>query len=147
MQTPNKVLNVEDVPSRHRTPQNGIEYPACEQFTIQYLEDFPSAPVDNNSCAAFKRGTNLPKPSALLLHYMYGSAVLQQWGQQKHYLVTRNNLPRPSVPQQNQPNGPPRRKHNRSDTIRKFDKSKAAGSSRGAVGGSTKGRTRMIVGD
>ena len=67
------------------------EYPVGERFLLQVIGDVErDALLDaypNNTAAAFKRGTNLPKPSALLLHYN---------------LVTNH-----------QPGRPPRHKNNR----------------------------------
>jgi len=74
------------------------EYPVGERFLLQVIGDVErDALLDaypNNTAAAFKRGTNLPKPSALLLHYNYGAAVVKLWGHRTEVLDQRN-IPRP----------------------------------------------------
>jgi hypothetical protein len=86
LKTPNPVLGIDDVPHKEGRPlPDDLEYPAGERFTPHFLKD-----GRNRVCmeaeywfgedAAFKIGTNLPKPSALLLHYSYGAAVLKRWG-------------------------------------------------------------------
>ena len=98
------------------------EYPVGERFLLQVIGDVErDALLDaypNNTAAAFKRGTNLPKPSALLLHYNYGAAVVKLWGHRTEVLDQRN-IPRPRVVTNRQPGRPPRHKNNRLIAIRK----------------------------
>jgi len=98
------------------------EYPVGERFLLQVIGDVErDALLDaypNNTAAAFKRGTNLPKPSALLLHYNYGAAVVKLWGHRTEVLDQRN-IPRPRVVKNHQPGRPPRHKNNRLIAIRK----------------------------
>jgi len=87
-----------------------------ERFSLQVISDVErDALLDlypNNTAAAFKRRTNLPKPSALLLHYNYGAAVVKLWGHRTEVLDQRN-IPRPRVVTNHQPGGPPRHRNNR----------------------------------
>ena len=98
------------------------EYPVGERFSLQVISDVErDALLDlypNNTAAAFKRRTNLPKPSALLLHYNYGAAVVKLWGHRTEVLDQRNIL-RPRVVTNHQPGGPPRHRNNRLIAIRK----------------------------
>lgn len=72
----------------------------------------------NNTAAAFKRGTNLPKPSSLLLHYNYGAVVVKLWGRRTEVL-DRPNILRPRVVINHQPGGLSRGRNNRLIAIRK----------------------------
>ncbi len=79
-----------------------MEYPAGERFTLQLLKEPGSqelqnylAAFPNNMDAAFKRNTGLPLPSALLLRYSYGTAIIAQWGQHIYPLTNRTDIPRP----------------------------------------------------
>ena len=49
----------------------------------------------NNVDARFVTGTNIPKPSDLLLHYNFGAAVVKYWCCNQNILVERPNIPRP----------------------------------------------------
>jgi len=94
----------------------------------------------NNTTAAFKQGTNLPKPSALLLHYNYGAAVVKLWGHRTKVLVRPNIRPRAVI--NYQPSGPSRSKHDRLIAIRKREGHNNTGSGSGeaaevAGGGAT----------
>ncbi len=103
MQTPNEILDVEDVPpNASQDPLlPNMEYPAGERFTLQMLgepddRDKLLAKHPNNTDAAFKRDTGLPKPSSLLLHYSYGASAIRVWGQHELYFLTdtfRKKLP------------------------------------------------------
>jgi hypothetical protein len=86
LKTPNPVLGIDDVSHKEGRPlPDGLEYPAGERFTPQFLKDgehriYMEGEHWFGTDAVFKIGTNLPKPSALLLHYSYGAAVLKRWG-------------------------------------------------------------------
>jgi len=126
LQTPNYVLDIDDVPSdpARFTLKDAIkyEYPVGQRFSLQVVGDFDGdTSLDlfpNNTTAAFKRGTNLPKPSALLLHYNYGAAVVKLWGRRTE-ILDRPNIPRPRVVTNHQPSGPSRGRNNRLIAIRK----------------------------
>ncbi|KAJ7779747.1 hypothetical protein B0H16DRAFT_1830035, partial [Mycena metata] len=102
-QTPNLVLDADDIPHRHpRELDDNIKYPDRERYTLQWLEG--ASPkllkrVPNNSDAKFKKYTRVPKPSPMLLHYNYGAAAVKWWGHGKSHLEISNRptMPRPSV--------------------------------------------------
>lgn len=52
----------------------------------------------NNNDATFKDPTQDSKPAELLLHYMYGTAAVKQWGKKTSVLTSYPDVPRPSVP-------------------------------------------------
>jgi len=96
------VLDVDDIPGDPaRFPlENTIEYeyPVGERFSLQLVGDLGRGVMlrmfPNNIDAAFKRGTHLPKPSALLLHYNYGAAIVKLWGHRTEVL-DQPNIRRP----------------------------------------------------
>jgi hypothetical protein len=70
--------------------------------------------------AAFKRNTDLPRPSELLLHYNYGAAVVKHWHCHTHLLSGRHrrNIPRsPPAQVKHEPAGPSRTIHDRTQAI------------------------------
>ena len=150
VKTPNHVLDINDVPrDSARSPLPGrdtteYEYPVCERFSLQLVGDLHRSKLlhayPNNTNAAFKRGTNLPKPSALLLHYNYGAAVVKLWGRRTDVL-NRLNLPRPRVVKNHQPDGPSRGRNNRLTAIRKRQGRNNTGGSSGEAGEIAGGRT------
>ena len=78
-----------------------VKYPSQSRYTLQWLAP-PSAAVttaiQNNIDAAFKKATRKPKPSDLLLHYIYGAAAVKCWGCGTDLLRERARPPRPLVP-------------------------------------------------
>lgn len=143
------MLDIEDIHNRvERTIHDELEYPAGERFTLHLLEDGPRrAEIDSafpwhGRDAAFKRGTNLAKPSALLLHYNYGAAAVKRWGHHRQFLSAshRRNIPRPRPTAQITP-GPGRPSttvNDRAVAIRKRERAAdTAGSSK-----RRRGRTR-----
>jgi hypothetical protein len=110
LQTPNPVLDIGDVPNNNnptRYLRVGTQCPADERFTLQLLVDVSNQERTQlertrmiGQDAAFKSGTNLPKPSDLLLHYRYGAAAVKLWGHHGHLLSSghRKNIPRPPAP-------------------------------------------------
>jgi len=91
LKTPNKVLEIEDIPHSSRTVRRDNQaHPQDERYTAQwisceedYLEHFA-----NNTDAAFQKNTpkgNLPSP--LLLDYNYGAAAVKQLGRNQETLA------------------------------------------------------------
>jgi hypothetical protein len=81
------VLGIDDVPHKWCPLYDDLrlEHPSGERLTPQFLKAGKHRVYTEEehwfgADAAFKIGTNLPKPSALLLHYSYGAAVLKRWG-------------------------------------------------------------------
>ena len=77
----------------------GAEYPVGSHYTLQRIVPL-SNPINimltpNNVDARFVTGTNIPKPSDLLLHYNFGAAVVKYWCRNQNILVERPNIPRP----------------------------------------------------
>jgi len=126
LQTPKHVLDIDDVPGDPaRFPledTDEFQYPVSEQFSLQMVGELKRKTelnlYPNNTTAAFKQGTNLPRPSALLLHYNYGAAVVKLWGHRAEVL-DRPNIPRPRVVVNHQPGGPSRGRNNRLIAIQK----------------------------
>ncbi|KAH9952808.1 hypothetical protein BC827DRAFT_1252193, partial [Russula dissimulans] len=125
--TPNRVLDVNDISGDPgRFPLLDItkyEYPVGERFSLQVVagdldRNSLLLAYPNNTDAAFKRGTNLPKPSSLILHYNYGAAAVKLWGRRTE-ILDRPNIPRPQVVTNHQPGGPSRGRNNRLIAIRK----------------------------
>ena len=76
--------------------KKSVRYPTGSRYTLQWLEhpnEFVQPMIPNNSDAAFKKNTGLPKPSDLLLHYNYGAAAVKHWGHGIEILQNRPNLP------------------------------------------------------
>ena len=78
--------------------RGGTEYPDGSRYTLQWI--VPPDPIDilytpNNIDARFVIGTNIPKPSDLLLHYNFGAAAVKYWCRNQSTLVKRPNIPRP----------------------------------------------------
>jgi len=103
-QTPNQILNPKDIPPRDdRHVYADVSYPTSSRYTLQWLvvpEPGITTIVPNNRDATFKRNTEKPKPSDLLLHYTYGAAAIKCWGHGTEVLKDRANPPRPSAPVQ-----------------------------------------------
>jgi hypothetical protein len=106
----------------------GTQCPADERFTLQLLDDIPNPERTQlertrmiGQDAAFKSGTNLPKPSALLLHYRYGAAAVKLWGRHGHLLSSghRENIPRPPATIAPYPSDPSTSINDRRTAIRK----------------------------
>jgi hypothetical protein len=101
-QTPNRILETNDVPDRRiRYLLDGTSYPISSRYTLQWLA--AHHPVlqsffPNNSDAAFV-SRHKPKPSDLLLHYNYGAAAVKHWGRNQVVLDNRPGLPRPQAPE------------------------------------------------
>jgi hypothetical protein len=139
LQTPNRVLNTDDVPQKYGRPlRNDIEYPIDERFTLQIFNDGERrAVVERESWAGmdamFLRDTGLPKPSALLLHYTYGAAAVKCWGHHTELLSARyrRNIPRPSPAQATSSHAGPSSIHDRALTFKKRERhNDTAGSSK-----------------
>jgi hypothetical protein len=135
LKTPNPVLDIGDVPNTNnptRYLRAGTQCPAVERFTLQLLVDIPNPERTQlertrmiGQDAAFKSGTNLPKPSALLLHYRYGAAAVKLWGRHEHLLSSaghRENIPRPPATVTPYPSDPSTSINNRSTAIRKRER-------------------------
>ncbi|KAH9959456.1 hypothetical protein BC827DRAFT_1361119 [Russula dissimulans] len=141
LQTPNHVLDIDDVPrDSARSPlldPAEYEYPVGERFSLQSVGDLHRSTLlhvyPNNTTAAFKRGTNLLKPSPLILHYNYGAAVVKLWGRRTEVL-NRPNIPRPRVVENHQPDGPSRGLNKRLTAIRKREARNNTGVSSGEAG-------------
>ena len=141
VQTPNLVLDIDDVPKGSpRSPPldtTEYEYPVGERFSLHLVGELDRNKVlrgyPNNTDAAFKRGTTLHKPSALILHYNYGAAVVKQWGRRTEVL-NRTNMPRPRVVINHQPGGPARGRNNRLTSIRKRESRNNTGDGGGEAG-------------
>ncbi|KAI0248995.1 hypothetical protein BJV78DRAFT_1130395 [Lactifluus subvellereus] len=140
LKTPNHVLSIEDMPVRHeRNLVDEVDYPASARFTLHLLEDGPRRAHKesnfpwNGRDAVFKTGTNLPKPSDLLLHYSYGAAAVKRWGQPRRFLSDCKNVPCPQAAVAPGPSGPSTTVHDRSGvTTRKRERAPdTAGSSKG----------------
>ncbi|TDL26653.1 hypothetical protein BD410DRAFT_825774 [Rickenella mellea] len=121
LKTPNHVLTNMDVPQRaerRSAMPEDVAYPDNERYTLQWLVIPGVAELryfaDHNMDAAFKKETEEPKPSELLLHYNYGAAAVRHWGHGMGVLQERPNLPRPT--------GPVRTRKERSAAIRKRDR-------------------------
>jgi hypothetical protein len=99
------VLNIDDIPvNNHRDIRAGTGYPESERFTLQLIEILEG--VDRSTVeqlcyvgrnAAFSTGTQMAKPSGLLLHYNYGAAALKWWGHHTDILRSQDP-PHPSPP-------------------------------------------------
>lgn len=104
LNTPNLVLDVNDVPPHPaRTLGRDTEFPDMQRYSLQWLQgDSPQLLLyyPNNTDAAFRRHTHIPRPSPALLHYNYGAAAVKWWGQGQEHLGISNRptMPRPSVP-------------------------------------------------
>jgi len=92
--------------------------------------------IPHNSDAAFKRDTDVPKPSDLLLHYNYGAAAVKMWGQGTEVLRDNAEPSRPPPPKRVK-TGPSRSTHDRTTAIQKRDVARNAkrGSGRNATAG------------
>jgi len=130
-QTPNRFLATADIPQRaNRLGQlpEEVMYPHNMRYTLHWLVQpdlITFTIVKNNSDATFKKGSPLPKPSDLLLHYNYGAAAVKLWGHGAQVLQDRPNLPRPAIPTPALM-GPTRMKHDRMTTIHKRDVAQGA---------------------
>lgn len=108
-------------PDIHQRPimPEGVRYPTNARYRLNWLktpDNVTLLVIPNNGDAAFKTSTSKPKPSDILLHYNYGAAAIEWWGQGVDFLQNRSNPPRPPVPVQVEM-GPPRTKHDRAITI------------------------------
>jgi hypothetical protein len=99
--------------------QNTV-YPSRSRYTLQWLgtEGEFVRSVPHNSDAAFKKNTELKKPSDLLLHYNYGAAAVKMWGQGIEVLQRNVNPPRPPPPEPIEM-GPSKTIHDRTPVIQK----------------------------
>ena len=125
--------------------QDSVIYPHNSQYTLHWLEppgrsEAPYLPP-SNSDAAFMKGTELPKPSELLLHYNYGAAVVKWWGYGEE--IFRNLITPPCLPEAvPAPMGLQTSIHDRSIAISKCDHawaSDTAGTEDSAAGDGTGG--------
>jgi hypothetical protein len=103
-QTPNRILQTDDVPDRHiLNLPDGASYPFSSRYTLQWLAAdniFLRSIFPNNSDAAFVSHHKLePKPSDLLLHYNYDAAAVKHWGRNHTVFNNRPGLPRPQAPE------------------------------------------------
>ncbi|TFK51773.1 hypothetical protein OE88DRAFT_1734804 [Heliocybe sulcata] len=90
---PNPVLTRDDIDisiNPHRESDGRVEYLTDRSYILQWLK-LPDDEYDregvlriapNNSLAAFVKGTPIPKPSPLLLNYMYGCTAIRCWGRE-----------------------------------------------------------------
>lgn len=135
-QSPNHILEIDDIPSRHeRKLLMDVGYPTGSRYTFQWLDSGQSrkhvtAMIPNNSDAAFRKNTEKPKPSDLLLHYNYGAAAVKCWGRGTEVLQNRANPPRPSVP----PAGPSGTTHDIDAAIGKLGEAQNPDPSRAGAG-------------
>jgi hypothetical protein len=120
--------------------RDGTQYPSDEHFTLQLFLKMPTPDCVQlericiiGQDATFKSGTNLPKPSALLLHYRYGTSTIKLWGHYKHLLSSnhRKNIPHPLAKVTPYPATPSLSINDQSIAIKKCERSDdAVGSSR-----------------
>jgi hypothetical protein len=130
------VLSIEDVPNGPvRVVGDDVECPTQERFALQLLvrddPDLTELPWIGRD-AAFKKGSNLAKPSEVLLHYKYGAAAIKCWSRQTHLFASHTDAPRPPAAVIHKIAGPACTFHDRAETIRKRQQRQAdtAGSSK-----------------
>ena len=127
-QTPNRWLNMKDVPPRADRPLEldaSVTYPKDARYTLHWLEPrntyrLSRLVAPNNIDAAFRKRTRKPKPSALLLHYNYGVAAAKRWGHGAELFETHDNPARPKV-LESASMGPSKTSHDRSIAIQKLE--------------------------
>lgn len=95
--------------------------------------------IPHNSDAAFKRHTDVPKPSDILLHYNYGAAAIKIWGHGTEVLRDNAKPPRPPPPKRVKM-GPSTTTHDRTTAIQKRDAARNA--KRGGGSNNTAGSSR-----
>jgi hypothetical protein len=149
-QTPNRVLGTADIPKCAERPSEvpeGVTYPSGKRYTLQWLVKADSTTLhfvaENNVDATFKKDTEQPTPSDLLLHYNYGAAVVKRWGHGREVLQSRPNIPRPTVPTP-APMGPVKVQRDRSTIIQKRDAARRADESGGGIAAARDGRGEML---
>ena len=83
-----------------RIPDDGFSYPNSERYTFHLIVPPRTGRVINiswarsfNLDATFKSDINVPKPSALLLDYMYGVSILKWYGRGKNIRKLSTNTP------------------------------------------------------
>ncbi|GJJ07772.1 hypothetical protein Clacol_001977 [Clathrus columnatus] len=140
LKTPNPILQCHHIPAMHqRELPEGASYPQGSRYTLQWLTTGYNVTTrsryPHNSDAAFI-DHSLPKPSELILHYMYGAAMLQQFGLggYEELLLTRAGVPRPEPPPR-VPTPPTRTVGDRSRTIAKLEQARQR---QGGGGGNNK---------
>lgn len=104
-------------------PENVI-YPRGMRYTLQWLSDPDEVVSPNNRDAAFKKHTQKPKPSPLLLHYNYGAAAVKQWGNGIETFQMQTKPPGPAMPV-TASRGPTT--HDRNATIQKLNAARDTG--------------------
>lgn len=137
-QTPNQVLKCEDIPENpsdlDRELPDGASFPSGRRYVPHWL--VPQSKqnerylASNNANAAFKNNAEEDEPSAVLLHYTYGSRAVNAWGKGIEVLTKLAKPPRPS--QTVAAMGPSRRINDRNVAINKRDKARELD---GAAGG------------
>jgi len=82
-QTPNKILNADDIPRIQRNVGAASSFPQDKRYTAQWLttnEDILQGFLNNTDAAFKKKCSKNTLPSLLLLDYNYGAAALRAWG-------------------------------------------------------------------
>nr|GAT47742.1 predicted protein [Mycena chlorophos] len=101
IKTPNGILSTTHIPRDDRILTPDVEFPSDVRFTAQWIKgtNADRAVVPNNSDMSFAKGNGdrLPKPSTLLLEYMFGVALVKHWGYGQDFLGPehRANIRRP----------------------------------------------------
>ena len=121
-------------------------YPADERITLQLIEDQEeperSLSLDSYKIgrdAAFAVNSGVPRPSALLLDYKYGAAIVRWWGYHTGILRSHERpqnpapAPGPSTPgpsTSGSSNYPAGRRNLRESTMKKRERTDTAGGSK-----------------
>ena len=96
----NTYLGIEDIPTIvHDDLPAQVSCPRKERYTLQWLnpDERVESIMPNNSDAAFRKRTQIAKPSSLLVHYNYGSAAVKWWGRNVQVLQDEFKLPVPAA--------------------------------------------------
>src|SRR6266705_895682 len=100
------MLNIDDVQTNnHRDIRAGTGYSERERFTLQLIDILEGLDLSivEQWCqvgrdAVFSTGTQMAKPSGLLLHYNYGAAALKWWGHHTDILQSQDAPHPPPAP-------------------------------------------------
>jgi hypothetical protein len=129
-QTPNPILNLDDIPERHNRTgpdlDTSVTYPTAVRYTLQWLNTEDEALVSsnpNNSDAAFRQNIRLNNPSDILLHYVYGATAVKCWGKGINVLQDREAIDRPHQPVPAEA-GPSKSRNDRTIALRKRHKAR-----------------------
>ncbi|KAF8585918.1 hypothetical protein K439DRAFT_1659964 [Ramaria rubella] len=102
--TPNCILDMDDIPPKAKVSLSPeVEYPPDRRYTIHWLKTPVASETrhfDQCTDAAFRRRAMEPKPSILLLAYIYGAVSVKRWGHNWKYILSKRYRPdlcRPQV--------------------------------------------------